>query len=107
MSERENEEAIYIPVTGKTVGVLFAAVAALFGGDYLANWYVDDTTASYPRSAGDKLEDIVYAIKLEVDACQDRQYKHRENQASQIATLIQKQANNEYLIKQCMSRTGL
>jgi len=101
------EEAVHIRVTGKQLSVAIVALVTALGSYPVVNWFNPAVRAdSFTGTDGDKLEDRIETIELEVSNCQRRGYLHNEKQAEEVATLKAGQKANEYLIKQCMRITG-
>lgn len=103
----EKEEAVHIRVTGKQIGLAVVALATILSGYPLANSLNSGIRNDpFTGADGDKLEDRIEILELEVSGCQRRSYIHSEEQAEAVATLKAGQKANEYLIKQCMRMTG-
>ena len=108
MSEKDNEQAVYIPITGKQIGVALVALVVAIGGYPVASQFNPNLRHDpFTGAAGDKLEDRIETLELEVSGCQRDNSMHREAQAKDLATIKAKTLSNEYLIKQCMRATGV
>ncbi len=95
------EEAVYIRVTGKQLGVALVAVVTAFGSYPVANWVSSDIRHDpFTGADGLELEDRIEILELEVSVCQRDSSLHREAQAETMATIKAKTLSNEYLIKQ-------
>ena len=123
MSENSNAETIYIPITGKTIGIIFVAVATLLSSDHLVNWYGHDTDACYASTDGvwlenevAKLDDRVTYTELAVSSINQTEVDSAEHQRilerkvdkcrTRVAGLEEKVNGNKYLIAQCLRITG-
>jgi hypothetical protein len=100
------EQAVYIPVSGKQLGLVLVALVTALGSYPLANWFNPNLGHdAFTRSDGDKLEDRIESLEVGLSDCQRNAYMHREKQAETVATIKAKTLSNEYLIKQCMKST--
>ena len=105
----EDEEKVYIriPVSTKFISTLLVGAVIAFGSYPVVN-RLNPSARSDPFTGmdGDKLEDRIEILELEISQCQQRNANHREQQAGELATLKEKTSSNEYLIKRCMRLTG-
>ena len=102
------EEAIYLRVTGKQIGLALVAIITAVGSYPVVNFLNPNVrNDAFTGSDGLELEDRIENIEVELSAHQRGDYLHRETQAKDMATIKAKIVANEYLIKQCMHRTGV
>ena len=102
----EAPEGITFRVSGIKDRAFIYGFALLIGGGSAFNIFVPSRPDPFTGADGDRLEDRIEIIELEVAGCQQEQHAHREAQAEVLATIRAKTLSNEYLIKQCMHRTG-
>lgn len=98
-----DEEGVTFAISGIKDRVLVYGLIALVGGSSIVNLIGPKDNDLLNLGFDDRLD----MLELEVEGCKDRNNTHNESQASALATLVAKTQSNEYLIKQCMGRTGL
>lgn len=89
--------------------ILIAALVIILGGNagsIVGSLNSDVRHDAFTGSDGAELEDRIEFNELDIAACKDRNARHREDQAQELATIRAKTLSNEYLIKQCMRITG-
>lgn len=127
--EKSDAETIYIPVTGKTVAIIFVAVATLISSDYLASWNDDDpnadnasTIAKLDKQLGnafneiDELETSIVQNEAAISAIIETDEDCAEHQKileekmdtcrTRYAGLASDVGNNRFLIERCLNITG-
>ena len=124
------QNTIYIPITGKTVAIIFAAVASVVGGNHLADQYGSNSNACYSSTASgngqckfadydDDIDRINFSIaenKLAVSSlrqaniiCKEHQKileEKMDNCRTRVASFEAQINNNKELIWKCLQITG-
>ena len=100
------QEGITFSISGVKERVIVYSFALLVGGTSVANIIIPNRPDPFTGKDGAKLGDRIDVLELEVSSCRQRNSTHKEQQASELATIKAKTLSNEYLIKQCMRITG-
>ena len=101
------EETVHFRVTGKQIGLTVAALATIIISGPVANWASPNVRSdAFTGTDGAALEDRVVFIEMQLSKCRKRNGAHREDQASELATIKANIKNNNFLIRRCMQMTG-
>ena len=100
------QEGITFSISGVKERVIVYSFALLVGGTSVANIIIPNRPDPFTGKDGEKLEDRIDVLELEVSSCRQRNSAHKEQQASEIATIKARTLSNKYLIERCLTITG-
>ena len=94
-------------ISGVKDRVILYSIIVLLGGGSFANIVIPGRSGNYINAEITRLEERIANCRANFDDFHREWELHKESQAETIATLKAKGEANNYLIRQCMQRTGL
>ena len=89
--------------------LIVAALVIFFGsnaGSFINAVNPNIRSDPFTGTDGNRLEGRIEILELEVTQGQQRNAKHREEQATELATIRERTLSNKYLIERCLTITG-